>query len=51
MCNIPKDCDNCIYSFRCDTALNEYDCRFCGLIEEKVSLTKRLKNYFGKLFK
>ena len=52
MCNIPKDCVNCIYEMRCDSALNMEGCRYCGLLDEKrTSIVDRLKNYFGKFFK
>ena len=52
MCNIPKDCVNCIYEMRCDSALNMEGCRYCGLLDEKkASIVDRIKNYFGKFFK
>ena len=52
MCNVPKDCANCIFDTRCDSAMNMGDCRYCGLLkEEKASMLNRIKNYFGKFFK
>ena len=52
MCNIPKDCVNCIYHTSCDSAFNMDGCMYCGLLqEEKISMFNRIKNLFGKFFK
>ena len=52
MCNVPKDCLNCIFETSCDSAMNMDGCRYCGLLkEEKISIVDRIRNYFGKFFK
>ena len=52
MCNVPKDCLNCIFDTRCDSGMNMGNCRYCGLLkEEKISIIDRIKNYFGKFLK